>query len=341
LGHQKFDCLPLFDGSFKHSFLTSSTCGDTQSEVIDLRPYDFSPSAFGFEDDLSSKQVNIITEGAGKIYNQLQNIMPLGSKERVQVVIQNIENDTQDLLNTTLNLKNLLGYPRLEEGMTAGDSGAHSDDMLHVTDSLHYALENWKNEFMKITELKQWLDMYVEVHVELADGQVINETDNMEGTWTTGDDISQSPNMANENAAKEAAKVIQGLINNWDTSVNQLVKNFEETFSYDAKISVSTEDKAKVAENKINKALEKVDNAITVLHGKIDSLNKILCLNEDNALLQTKIADRNLSVNPIETNAAISKNSLELERAMCSLKGTLSLENTISQYFSDCTVRSA
>ena len=342
LGHQKFDCLPLFDGSFKHSFLTSSTCGDTQSEVIDLRPFNFTTLALGLEDDLSRKQVNVITDIADQIYNQLQNIMPLGNKERVHGVIKSIEDNTKQLIHITKDLRDQLMEPALEPGMKAGNSPAHSDDMLHLTDSLYHALANWNNEFMKITEPKEWLDLYVEVHVESdADGHVDNMESTINETLKTGDDISQSPNMANENAAKEAAKAIKGLINSWNSSVNQPVKNFDETFSYNAKISVVTEGKAKVAENKINNALEKVDNAITILHGKMDSLNKILCLNEDNALLQTKIADRNLSVNPIETNAAISKSRLELERAMCSLKGTLSLENTISQYFSDCTVRSA
>jgi flagellin-like hook-associated protein FlgL len=342
LEHQKIDSMPLFKGSFNCSFLTSSTGGDTQSETIDLRKFDFSPLAFGFENDLSGKSVNVITEAADQIYHQLRDILPLGSKERVLGVLENIEVDTGKLIDITKDLKGQLMEPALEPGMKAGNSPAHSDDMLHVTDSLYHALENWKNEFMKITEPKEWLDFYAEVHVELdADGNVDNIDGTIDETVRTGDDISQSPNMANKNAAKEAAKAIKGLTDNWDTSVNPLLNKFNETFSYDAKISVSTEEKAKVAEHKINQALEEVDNAITVIHGKMDSLNKILCLNEDNALLQTKIANRHLSVDPIEISTEISKNSRELERAMCSLQGTLALESSISQYLSDCTVRCA
>jgi len=102
------------------------------------------------------------------------------------------------------------------------------------------------------------------------------------------------------------------------------------------KVSVAIPNDVKKSITLLTKAQDKLEQDITKLEGYMNANNRMKCLLEKNMLIANKVAHDYGAVDPIETNTAIAKNKLELERAVCTLKESQNMEYAFSKYLSQC-----
>lgn len=293
----KYDCMPLLQGDFKHSFIVSSVCGQPSMETINLQGLDFSGSGLGLSADTT--KVDTISKDLHNLPKLLQDVVAsMGSDTKLTAAKTAVTAASTALKAKVDDLQNIVDSATPESNMKLG---AHMDEYLNSIVALKTAFDA--------------LDTSLQADIAGI--------------------ASVLPGVGHTES-KDGETKVNALIDTTHAVIGKQLQSVEDTIKYVQKVQVNTYDNAVAAEHTLDTALTEATNALTKIQGQQNALNKIACLSERNVLLQNKVASEYGSVDPIETNAEISKNKLELERAVCALKESQNMEQAFSRFLSQC-----
>jgi archaellum component FlaC len=298
----RYDCMPLLDGNFHHQFIVSSVCGQPTMETIDLKNLDF--SAVGLSLAAQSTDIADIKSEFNNLQKELKAVnAKIGNETQLTAAQTKLFSAINDLMNQIDEVYNKIDNATPELSLSLG--GTISDSHMDTISELKTAYTSFK---------------------DIADAAL--------AAWDMTAPGGADPSVSGAAIKTSAEAILADLVN----LVTDKFEPVETVFVYDTSqvVKVNTYSNAVAAEAVIDAGLTATTNAITKVQGQQNALNSIAMLAERNVLLQNKVASEYGSVDPIETNARISTNKLELERAVCALKEYQNMEQAFSRYLSQC-----